>query len=97
MIYGYCRTALENEYSIHKQMEAIDKYCKANNYEVEFHIDDGISGFTLDRPEMNRLMSKAKVGDTIIVTDIAKLTRNIADYDYILSKGINVVFTSLGV
>ena len=97
MIYGYCRTALENGHSIHKQMEAIDKYCKANNYEVEFYIDDGISGFTLDRPEMNRLMSKAKVGDTIIVTDIAKLTRNIADYDYILSKGINVVFTSLGV
>ncbi len=97
MIYGYCRTALENEYSICKQMEAIDKYCKANNCEVEFYIDDGVSGFTLDRPEMNRLMSKAKVGDTIIVTDIAKLTRNMADYDYILSRGINVIITSLGV
>ena len=78
-------------------MEAIDKYCKANNYDVEFYIDDGISGFTLDRPEMNRLMSKAKVGDTIIVTDIARLTRNMADYDYILSRGINVIITSLGV
>jgi DNA invertase Pin-like site-specific DNA recombinase len=97
MIYGYCRTALENEYSICKQMKAIDKYCKENNYEVEFHIDDGISGFTLDRPEMNKLLSKAQEGDIIVVTDIAKLTRNMADYDYILSRGIKVVFTSLGV
>jgi DNA invertase Pin-like site-specific DNA recombinase len=97
MIYGYCRTALENKHSIHKQMDAIDKYCRANNYEVEFYIDDGVSGFTLDRPEMNKLLSKAQEGDIIVVTDIAKLTRNMADYDYILNKGIKVVFTSLGV
>ena len=97
MIYRYCRTALENKHSIHKQIEAIDKYCKENNYEVEFYIDDGISGFTLDRPEMKKLLSKTQEGDTIVVTDIAKLTRNIADYDYIISRGIKVVFTSLGV
>ena len=97
MIYGYCRTALENKHSVHKQMEAIDRYCKANNYEVEFYIDDGISGFTLDRPEMKKLLSKAQEGDTIVVTDIEKLTRNMVDYHYILSMGINVIFTSLGV
>lgn len=97
MIYRYCRTALENEYSICKQIKEIDKYCNENNYEVEFHIDDGVSGFTLDRPEMKKLLSKAKAGDTIVVTDVAKLARNMADYDYILSIGIKVVFTSLGV
>lgn len=91
MIYGYCRTAQDDDCGIHIQMNAINKYCKANNYEVEFYIDNGASGLTLDRPEMKKLLSKAKDGDTIIVSDIAKLTRNINDYEFILSRGIKVI------
>lgn len=97
MIYGYCRTAQDDDYNIRKQMNAIGEYCKENNYEVEFYIDNGSSGLTLDRPEMKKLLSKAKDGDTIIVSDIAKLTRNMVDYYYILGRGIKVVFTSFEV
>ena len=95
MIYGYCRTAQDDDCGIQKQMNAIVEYCKKNNYEVEFHIDNGASGLTLDRPEMKKLLSKAKEGDTIIVSDIAKLTRNINDYEFILSRGIKVIFCEL--
>ena len=91
MIYGYCRTAQDDDCGIYKQMDAIVEYCKKNNYEVEFHIENGASGLTLNRPEMKKLLSKAKEGDTIIVSDIAKLTRNINDYAFILNCGIEVV------
>ena len=95
MIYGYCRTAQDNEDDIRKQMDAIVRYCKKNNYEVEFYVDDGASGLTLDRPEMKKLLLKAKEGDAIIVSDIAKLTRNINDYEFILSRGIKVIICEL--
>lgn len=95
MIYGYCRTAQDDDYNIRKQMDAITEHCKENNYEVEFYIDNGASGLTLDRPEMKKLLSKVKEGDTIIVSDIAMLTRNINDYEFILSRGIKVVICEL--
>lgn len=95
MIYGYCRTAQDNEDDIRRQIEIIVEYCKANNYEVEFHVDYGTSSLTLDRPEMNKLLSKVRKGDTIIVSDIAKFTRNINDYELIINHGIKVIICEL--
>lgn len=43
----YCRVSTDEQkkfvFSIQAQKDALEKYCKENNYKYEFYIDEGIS------------------------------------------------------
>ena len=80
----YLRLSQEDErqgesLSIENQRYILRKYAEENNIEVYGeYIDDGISGTTFNRPEVQRLLDDAKTGviSTIIVKDLSRFGRN---------------------
>lgn len=75
-VYGYCRVALASKEEIEEQMRAIADYCEGNSLKIDgFFCDDGVSGFDVG-PEFKHLLGELKSGDTVIIKDIARLTRS---------------------
>jgi len=65
--------------SIDNQRLILQKYAKDNGFTViDEYVDDGYSGTTFDRPEVQRLLDDAKTGkiNTIIVKDLSRFGRN---------------------
>ena len=82
-VVGYLRLSREDgddeSVSISNQRDILLKFAKDNGMEIdEFYIDDGVSGFTMDRPEFNRLKNDLNRGliGTIIVKDLSRLSRH---------------------
>lgn len=75
-VYGYCRVALASEEEIDEQMRVIANYCEGNNLKVDgFFCDDGVSGFDVG-VEFKHLLGELKEGDTVIMKDLARLSRS---------------------
>lgn len=92
---GYCRLSKEdlknnrksnNSESIETQMSLIRSYLK-DNEEIEnislvdYYIDDGVTGTITARASYQRLLEdvKRKKVNTIIIKDLSRLSRNLAD------------------
>ncbi|WIY53948.1 recombinase family protein [Devosia sp. YIM 151766] len=79
---------LEQEFnSLHAQREACESYVASQRSEgwvlVRDHYDDGgVSGGTLDRPGLQRLMADIEDGlvDVVVVYKIDRLSRSLADF-----------------
>ena len=77
-VYGYCRVALASKEEIAEQMRAIANYCEDNNLKVNgFFCDDGVSGFDVG-PKFKNLLGKLKSGDTVVITNLTRLSRSTA-------------------
>ena len=64
----------EDKYGLAAQREAVETYAKAQGYEVaEWYVDEAISGATLDRPELTRLLNDA--GGKFAFVLVAKMDR----------------------
>jgi len=64
----------EDKYGLAAQREAVEAYAKAEGYEVaEWYVDEAVSGATLDRPELTRLLNDA--GGKFAVVLVAKMDR----------------------
>ena len=80
----YCRVSTEEQskfgFSIQAQKDALEKYCKENNYKYEFYIDEGISASSMKkRKALNEMLSKCNVFDMILFTKLDRLSRNVLD------------------
>ena len=78
----YCRVAHSDDSAMKAQTESLMRFANAEGYAVdECYCDNGESGVTLDRPEMNRLLSDIRSGNikTVIAKDMTRLAR-----DYVL-------------
>lgn len=81
-VYGYCRLALADEQEMAQQRKYVADYCEANNLELdEYFCDNGASGNTINRDEFQMMFNKLKKGDIVITKDVARLTRNILEYE----------------
>lgn len=89
---GYCRVSTdgqvgEEKFGLEAQKEQIKLYALSNGYEVvEWAIDEGISGATLDRPALNELL----YGDiqnppieAVIVAKNDRMSREMEQYFYV--------------
>ena len=68
--------------SIENQKLMLTDYCDRQGREiVDVYADDGFTGLTFDRPEMQRLIEDAKNGriNTVLVKDLSRFGRNAAD------------------
>ena len=82
--------------SIENQRHILRKYAEENNIEVYGeYIDDGISGTTFNRPEVQRLLDDAKTGviNTIIVKDLSRFGRNYIE----VGQYLDYVFPAFGI
>ena len=76
----YYRLSQEDErqgesVSIDNQRTILRKYAEERGFEIhDEYIDDGVSGTTFQRPEVQRLLDDAKTGviNTIIVKDLSR-------------------------
>ncbi|EHJ07402.1 cassette chromosome recombinase CcrB [Staphylococcus simiae] len=100
----YVRVSTEmqsNEgYSIEGQISQIKEYCHFNNFVVaDVYADRGISGKSMNRPELQRMLKDAKDGnlDCIMVYKTNRLARNTSDLLKIVEDlhRLNVEFFSL--
>ena len=79
MIYAYLRvsTVLQDE---ENQRLGIDNYAKIHNMTIDKYIIDKVSGITDPKNRnLGKLMKKLKKGDTIIVSEISRLSRRLFD------------------
>ena len=82
-IVGYIRLSRDDgndeSISVSNQRRIINEYATNHNMNVdEFYIDDGVSGYTFDRPAFNRLkkdLEDDKV-DIVIVKDLSRIGRH---------------------
>ena len=70
VIYARVSTALqEREQTVLIQLEALRTYLKELGYVlIAEYVDEGYSGSTLDRPELDRLRDAPRVGDMDVVS-----------------------------
>ena len=73
--------------SLDAQREACESYVTSQNQEgwtclPEIYDDGGISGATMDRPALKRLLADIEAGriDTVVVYKVDRLTRSLADF-----------------
>lgn len=82
--YGYARVSTV-EQNLDRQIEALKE---ANCQEIFY---DKISGATLERPELQRLLDQLEKGDLIIISDMTRISRSTRDLfnliDLIKEKG----------
>lgn len=82
--------------SIEHQRTILRKYAEERGFEIhDKYIDDGISGTTFQRPEVQRLLDDAKTGvvNTIIVKDLSRFGRNYIE----VGQYIDYVFSAFGI
>lgn len=103
LVGGYIRVSTERQvegYSIEGQITRIEQYCQFNGYElVDIYADRGISGKSMNRPELQRMLNDAKNGklDCVMVYKTNRLARNTSDLLTIVEElhRQNVEFFSL--
>ena len=90
MIYGYCRCSMEKKQTCSNQHFAIKEYAKRNKLKVDKWVEENISSRKpLSKRELGVLMDKVVAGDTIIITEISRLARNLYELAGILQDAIN--------
>jgi site-specific DNA recombinase len=84
-LIGYIRVSTIKQlegHSLDNQKESIEKYCKANNHNLEeIYKDKGISAFK-DRPEFNAAMKELANNENIhgvVVNDLTRFGRSTVD------------------
>ncbi|SUL30461.1 site-specific recombinase [Staphylococcus aureus] len=82
----YVRVSTEMQstegYSIDGQINQIKEYCDFHHFEVkDIYADRGISGKSMNRPELQRILKDAKDGyiDCVMVYKTNRLARNTSD------------------
>ena len=73
MIYGYARCSTNEEFQdIHRQVrELIQKGAKENTIYLEYE-----SGVKENRAELQKLLDSVQNNDTIIATEVSRITRS---------------------
>ena len=97
----YYRLSQEDErqgesISIDNQRTILRKYAEERGFEIhDEYIDDGVSGTTFQRPEVQRLLDDAKTGviNTIIVKDLSRFGRNYIE----VGQYVDYVFPAFGI
>ena len=97
----YYRKSQEDErqgesVSIDNQRTMLRKYAEEHGFEIhDEYIDDGVSGTTFQRPEVQRLLDDAKTGviNTIIVKDLSRFGRNYIE----VGQYVDYVFPAFGI
>ncbi len=82
--------------SIENQRRVLRKYAEDNGFTIyDEYIDDGVSGTTFNRPEVQRLLDDAKTGviNTILVKDLSRFGRNCIE----VGQYIDYVFPAFGI
>lgn len=96
MIVSYLRVSTERQHPANQQDE-IRRFAKNRNWEVDVWVTEVVSGKTRERDrKLGTLLRRMKRGDTLVVTEISRLSRTLTDIMSImgrcLKKQINLYY-----
>lgn len=87
MIFGYARVSTE-EQNLNRQLDQLKEAGAEKIYKEK------ITGTKKDRPELTKLLDYAREGDTIIITDLTRISRSTKDLISLVEelggRGINI-------
>jgi DNA invertase Pin-like site-specific DNA recombinase len=105
-IVAYCRSAnepLDGPSSVRGQAQAIRQYAEERGLTVsEVYADPGVSGVTLERPELQRLLADCQAGKIgmVITKNPERLSRDMSQRIVLLrlflEADVHVVFSTKG-
>jgi DNA invertase Pin-like site-specific DNA recombinase len=89
MIYAYIRVSSDKQ-TIENQRFEIINFCKKSVIEIDFWIDETISGTQkLEKRELGKLLKKMKRDDILICSELSRLGRNLLMIMGILNECMN--------
>lgn len=94
MIVGYIRVSTEKQHP-ENQRDEINRYAAGNEWAVDKWVVEVVSGKTrVKGRKLGGLLRRMKKGDTLIVTEISRLSRSLTDIMTLMGqcmkKGINI-------
>lgn len=94
MIIGYLRVSTEKQH-LENQQDEIARYAMENDMVVDRWVTEVVSGKKeVKGRKLGRTISRMKRGDTLIVSEVSRLSRNLTDIMTImgtcLKKGVNI-------
>ena len=94
MNVGYLRVSTGRQH-LKNQQDEIQRYADSNNIVIDMWVSEVISGKRrIEGRKLGRLISKMKKGDTLIVSEVSRLSRTLTDIMTImgkcLKKGVNI-------
>ena len=99
MIYGYARVSTKGQAKDGNSLEAQEKTLRENGASKIYH--DAFTGTKVDRPELNKLVSILKDGDTLIVSKLDRLGRSLSKTSELITelieRGVTINILNLGV
>lgn len=87
----YCRVAHEDQAEMEKQRKIVYNYCEDKGLKVsECFCDDGVSGLKYDREGLSKLFKTIQKDDTVVIKNIARLSRNMDQCMYFVKQILKV-------
>lgn len=71
MKIGYARVSTREQNSVSQRQLLTEAGCE------EIFIDEGVSGRTANRPELDRALARLRRGDTLVITRLSRLFRSL--------------------
>lgn len=85
MTYAYIRVSTEKQ-TVENQKQEIQRFCESKDLEVDKWIKETVSGTKAkENRRLGALLKRMKKGDTLIISEISRLSRKMMDIMQILS------------
>lgn len=98
MIYGYARVSTKGQARDGNSLEAQEKLLRQNGAEVIYK--DSFTGTKKHRPELDKLLSVLKEGDTLVVVKLDRIARSTIQgcelMNELFAKGVAVNVLNMG-
>lgn len=98
MIYGYARVSTKGQDKYGNGLEVQEKQLRDNGAEIIYY--ESFTGTKKSRPELNKLMSVLKEGDTVVVAKLDRIARSTRDgldiIEELLGKGVSINILNMG-
>jgi DNA invertase Pin-like site-specific DNA recombinase len=98
MIYGYARVSTKGQDKYGNGLEVQEKQLRENGAETIYY--ESFTGTKKNRPELDKLMSVLKDGDTVLVTKLDRIARSTRDgldiIEELLDKGVVINILNMG-
>lgn len=89
MIYGYIRVSSDKQ-TVENQRFEINKFCAANNLQIDGWIEETISGMkSYNKRQLGRLLKRVVKDDVIICSELSRLGRNL----FMIMEILNICMT----
>lgn len=98
MIYGYARVSSKGQDKYGNGLEVQERQLLENGAEVIYY--ESFTGTKKSRPELNKLMSVLRAGDTVVVSKLDRIARSTRDgldiIEDLLNKGVSINILNMG-